>query len=875
MNIILTHEQADFDAVGGLLAASILQPDSIPILPNRINRNVQAYLNMYGDHLPFQDFASLRKQKVSNLTLVDTQSLPSVAGHSPQTTIQVIDHHPQDEDLNVDWTVHIEEVGATTTILVEWLQEAGVDFGSVEATLLLLGIYEDTGSLSYAGTTPRDVRASAWLLDHGGNLSLVNDFLNHPFTSGQADLYERLIEASETHTYHGLSVMIACAPAAGLTDEISPIAHKIRDVFDTEGLFVIVGLNGNVQLVARSTTDSVDVSLVAEHFGGGGHSRAAAALIRNRRMEEIREEILTVLPDLIKPTRTVGEIMSSAPQLLQADEPIRNAAEQMNRFGHEGYPVISGGRVIGLLTRRAVDRALGHDMGDHPVSEIMNAGELFVQVDDSVQYLQKVMIEHNWGQVPVIEPKTGDVVGIVTRTDLLKTLSMGEIPADGQRLADRLQEALPQARLELLKLIAQEAEGLGLALFIVGGFVRDMLLDCPSVDFDLVVEGDAIGLAQTLTANWGGEIHCHRRFGTAKWTLDLSGTRLQTRLALPGEKTGELPPSLDFVTARAEFYTHPTALPSVTQGSIKLDLHRRDFSINTLALRLDGRHYGQLLDHWGGGRDLRDGRIRVLHSLSFVDDPTRMLRAVRLEQRLGFEIEPRTLELLKNAAPLLEKISGERIRSELRAIFRERRRNQIMQRLRELGLLVQIDKDLTWNPQIEKRFDGLDNSGIPEDWNLAQKPTVDTLFYSLWFLDSGPEITKELCDRLHFPIHMCRIISETEHLARHLTGWSEDTAPSRWVQTFEQYHTDTLVVIWYAFMDDGVIGAAIQQFFREWRDVKSHVSGEELRSLGLTPGPIYSQILWELRAGWLDGELQTEEQERIRLKNLVETARAS
>ena len=199
----------------------------------------------------------------------------------------------------------------------------------------------------------------------------------------------------------------------------------------------------------------------------------------------------------------------------------------------------------------------------------------------------------------------------------------------------------------------------------MGGFVRDLLVERPSIDFDVVVEGDAISLGKAVSKKYGGRVATHQRFGTAKWQIADIRDRLAEKLGNEyGQKVDacEFPDTLDLVSARREFYTHPTALPTVERGSIKLDLHRRDFTINTLAMRLDGNHYGELHDYWGGLADLHTGLVRVLHSLSFVDDPTRILRAIRFEQRFGYKIGDRTLELLTAALPLLDRVSGDRLR---------------------------------------------------------------------------------------------------------------------------------------------------------------------------------------------------------------------
>jgi len=869
MHVVCTHEQADFDAVASLLGVWLLDRECTPVLPRRVNRNVRAFVTLYGEALPFLEFEDLPRRRVERLTVVDTQSPPSIKGVHPGTRIHIIDHHPPSDSPNPSWTSHIEEVGATATLLVEEIQEAGAEPDMLQATLLLLGIYEDTGSLSYAGTHPRDLRASAWLVEMGASLNLAADFLDHPLSNGQRALYDRLLESAETHGYQGLSVVIACGEAQGLAEEISTLAHKLRDVFDPDGLFVIVGLDGNVQLVARSTTDALDVGRVAEHFGGGGHDRAAAALIREKDVQQVREELLAVLDRMVKPPVTVGEIMSRDPQLLEPDVTIAEAAERMRRFGHEGYPVVEEGEVIGLLTRRAVDRAMAHGMGHEPVRRVMEAGNVTVQVEDSVDHLQRLMILHGWGQIPVIDPKKKAIVGIATRTDLINSLGVMEARFPEPSLREQLEKALPKDRLGLLRLVAAEAEERNDALYVVGGFVRDLILGEPSVDFDLVVEGDAIGLAKGLADRLGGRVSSHRRFGTAKWQLDLGDTRLRQALGKGGEEPLDLPVTLDFVTARTEFYPHPTALPSVRRGSIKLDLHRRDFTINTLALRLDGRYYGTLMDPWGGRRDLRDGKIRVLHSLSFVDDPTRMLRAVRLAVRLGFEIERRTLQLLEEALPLLDRVSGERIRGELDSIFEEVNLVAIMERLHEYGLLQAIHPALTWDAWLRERFEEISAFEPPQYWKLGETPQRHFLYYAIWLYRLPPQTAEEVIRRLRFRGDIRAEILFAIRLARFLSEMDAKTPPSQIVSNLEEGREHALVAAWLGSAGKELARQAIDRYLSEWRFVAPLAGGEILRELGVQPGPIYAQILWTLRAAWLDGRVTSEAEERAMLERLI------
>lgn len=894
MRIILTHEQADFDALASLLGAHLVDETSIPVLPRRMNRNVRAFLTLYGTELPFVDPRDLPSEPIEMVTLVDTQSIISVKGMSPETQVRVIDHHTVREDLPSEWTITTEEIGATTTLLVEALQDQNGFIGTIQATLLLLGIYEDTGSLTYTRTTSRDLNAAAYLLERGACLDIAADFLNHPLSLEQQALYDHLRQNSETHYIHGQTILIACGDAEEMEEELSTLAHKMRDLLDPDALFILIKTRGGVQLIARSTSDDIDVAQVADFFGGGGHERAAASLIKDRNLQSVCQELLQILPRYIRPGITVSQIMSSQPQLLSPDTPVEEAARRMQRYGYEGYPVVDNGQIIGLLTRRAVDRALSHKL-NLTAASLMNAGNHSVLPDDSIEHLQWLMTETGWGQIPVAHPETGDIIGIVTRTDLLKTLTSDQRVPGKMNLKDRLESALPRARLALLKAIARAALDHRAALYIVGGFVRDLLLDRPSLDFDLVVEGDAIKLARDLAKTYGGRVTSHSRFGTAKWhitdfrshlvktlSLNTASDTNSDELALSEKPyhASDLPETVDLITARTEFYTHPTALPTVERSSIKLDLHRRDFTINTLSLRLDGNHYGELQDYWGGLNDIKQGLVRVLHSLSFVDDPTRMLRAVRFEQRFNFNIEQRTLQLLHQAQPMLDRVSGDRIRHELDHILIEDQAGYMLARLHQLGLLSLIHKDLGWDDWLEEKFQSLKQE-IPDPcWGLSEEHIqpgleresyLQSLSYILWFIRLSPKTTLMIVNRLKIPKGLNSEILAACHLWQDLDSLKNNT-PS---QIVAQLDSVPPLALYAAFLacDDTQLKDIIYKYACEWQHVSATIDGHDLRALGLPTGPVYRQILKTLRDAWLDGEINNQEEELDLLERLLKKSK--
>jgi tRNA nucleotidyltransferase (CCA-adding enzyme) len=548
----------------------------------------------------------------------------------------------------------------------------------------------------------------------------------------------------------------------------------------------------------------------------------------------------------------------------------------MQRLGYEGFPVVEDGRVIGLLTRREVDRATAHNL-PFSVRRLMNPGEFTVEPGDSIDHLQRIMTETGWGQIPVIQPDTREIIGIVTRTDLIKSLTQQPHVTSRQNLSNRLQEALPQVRLALLQAVSLVAYNQRLPLYLVGGFVRDLLLDHPSQDFDLVVEGDAIALAKALAHQYGGRVTSHSRFGTAKWHIEKQemDKRLHTGIAsaeVPSNRflPSDLPDSLDFVSARTEFYTYPTALPTVERGSIKLDLHRRDFTINTLALRLDGHHYGELHDYWGGLLDLRHGIVRVLHSLSFIDDPTRILRAVRFEQRFAFNIERRTSDLLMEGRSLINKVSGDRLRHELDHILSDAKVIQILWRLQELDVLAGIHPALLWDAWLSDKFRLVLNHPPGAEWEMGATDRAQNardLFYILWFIRLKPDQASSIHVRLKFS---AALEGKIFHASR-LFQQSPDLRGAQASKLTEMLIGVPALSIYAVYLasDDALVKEQLFRYITTLQGIKPTVSGDDLRARGLPPGPQYRRILDELRKAWLDGKVSRREDELELLEKLI------
>ncbi len=864
MHILLCHENADFDAVAALLAAFKLNPGAIPVLPERHNANVTRFLALYRGGLPFVARADLRLKHVEQITLVDTQRVPPIKGVPANSPVHIIDHHPLGRALEPHETFTGEIVGAVTTLLVEQIEQQALPLTSLEATLLALGIYEDTGSLTYGSTTARDLRAAAWLVDQGAALDDVRRFLEPPLSDEQQALLERLIPAVEARSVQGYTVIVATAKLDSYLNEISAVAHRLRDTLDPAGLFLLVQMPGALHLVCRSTDDAIDAGAVARFFGGGGHERAAAATIHEGyTLDQAVTAVWQQLEQIVRPAVRVADLMSHGAQTLDADLRLDQVVRKLRRIGHEGYPVLDHGRIVGLLTRRDADRAVEHGLGDLTVREVMTAGEATLKPEDSVKRLEQRMVESGWGQLPVVNDD-GRLIGIVTRTDLIKHWTQTHLIADNRgEFITRAQMAavLGDPVTQLIDTIAQQAQDQPAPLYLVGGVVRDLLLKRRNFDIDFVVEGDAIRFAESLQARYGGRVHSHRPFGTANWVL--------SEAVIDGLNSADLPDHVDFATARNEFYEHPTALPTTYSGSIKLDLLRRDFTINTLAITLSPAS-GRVLDFYGGLADLEAQLIRVLHSLSFVDDPTRILRAVRFERRLGFQIEPRTAELIATALPMLRRITGERVRHELTLLLGEADPAASLLLLQQRAILTAIHPAFIVPDDLAERFARAQAELVrPLPWPMPAPDRIE-VYWCLTLANIPPQDLTHLAERLLFSKTLTTAVLATAQIVQNLDGLTDPATPPSQITARLTNLGDLALYSARLIVEDNLARQRIGQYANEWRAIRPVTDGHSLRARGLTPGPCYARILTRLRAARLDGLIVSDADERAHLQKLLE-----
>lgn len=416
--------------------------------------------------------------------------------------------------------------------------------------------------------------------------------------------------------------------------------------------------------------------------------------------------------------------------------------------------------------------------------------------------------------------------------------------------------------LKLIHRVAAQAHLNLMPLYMVGGAPRDLALGRPARDFDLVVEGDAIVLARALAAKFGGKVTVHPRFRTAKWAYeDASSRRTGFKHDSRPSQDGR---SVDLISARKEMYPGPAELPRVEPSNIQDDLQRRDFTINALAVRLDDGHFGELYDPWGALGDIRAGRVRVLHAASFSDDPTRIYRAIRYEQRYGFRIEPRTLRSIQEARNLVTRLSAQRIRRELDLILDEDCASSMVRRMRTLDLLGPIHLALPADLGTARR---LESAEAAERWD-GHSPSRRNRRWLLWLMKLSSHDIVSLNRRLHFERSLLVSLLAAPKLRGEVPALTRQR-PSEIAARLRRFPLPAIEA-YYHGAAKGASRRILEDYLARWRHVRPTTTGSRLRELGVPPGPIYQRILGNLRDAWLDGLVRTRKEERARLDELLQ-----
>lgn len=859
MKVITTHLSADFDAFAGAVCCARLYPGYRVLFPGSQEAAVRRFLAE--TRLPFPELKlkEARRRTWTHAVVVDTRT-PSRLGEAweiiarDRCPITLIDHHVTEEEGLGAAEVVSRPVGATCTLISSLFTERSLEPTREEASLLLMGIYEDTGGLAYGDTTPEDLRAVAWLLEQGGALSWVRKWVLKGLRPEQLELLNRLVEGTEEVKVRGVPVAFSMVEVDHYHEEAAYVVHRWVETFELPVGIAMLVRPPHTNLILRSHVPELHVGRIAQAFGGGGHATAASARVSDRMPVEVREELLHLLEVEMPPPATAADLAVTQIFTVATTTSVIDAKQRLNQLRVNALPVEAegGGGLVGMVTRQILDRAQSLGLGDRPVHTVMQPSVPTVEPDTPLEVLRDLFLERSYRFV-VVE-REGRPWGLVTRMELLRRLFGGQHEA-GSPLDNRMAGARPVAQpiagligrvapawvQGLLTDVRRVADELSVPVYLVGGVVRDLLLGRANEDLDLVVEGGGIELARALAAAVGGRCHPHEPFMTAVVTLP-DGHRV------------------DVVSARTEFYRTPAALPEVATSLIRQDLYRRDFTVNALAIVLSGDRFGELVDFFGGRKDLQRREIRVLHSLSFIDDPTRIVRAARYSRRLAFAIAPDTRHLIATALRegVFARLSGQRLRRELEHLLAEPHPAESLALLSELQVLTAISDDLGWDSSSHALLLELEGQVA---WyrlvGLGAEPDPLVLYLGCLLLPGGGDACRRFGERLQLSRprrERLAALPQAEAALRRVADG--DLKPSDRVRHVEAHPVEAVLV---AMAGLGLearrrLAAALEASAR----VRPPVTGRQLLRAGIPQGPHVGDALKRTRDALIDGEITPE-----------------
>ncbi|MDD2582014.1 MAG: CBS domain-containing protein [Desulfuromonadaceae bacterium] len=878
MDVITTHTNADFDCLGAMTAALRLYPGALLSFPGSQEKGVRDFIERHPDYLPhFTRAKEINLESITRLIIVDCQQAARIGRFSeildsPTLQIHIYDHHPVAAESITPTGGAVAVCGSASTLLAARLMGQGARLSAEEATLIMLGIHEDTGRLLFASATPEDYRVAGWLLEQGARLTIVNDALTPELNHAQMWLLKQLLTTLKTSSVNGIAISIAYASCDHYIGDIASLAHLMRDMENMGALFLVIAMENHVYLVARSHIPEINAGEIMKGFQGGGHATAASAVVHNQPLKQVLERLDGLLRLSVRREATAGSIMSAPVKTMPDSVSIAGARELLTRYNCNAMPVVSGETMVGVISRKTVEKALHHGLGESPVTDFMHTEYLSATPDTPLADIQSYMVTGNRRFVPVFEGAL--LTGAVTRTDLMRHIYGGrrgqsgvlydlgslEIPTRTRSVAGLLGKRLSAEVRETLHKLGEAGDRLGLPVYAVGGFVRDLLLGIDNLDIDVTVEGDGVFFADYFAERHGGRVRSHKKFGTAV-------------LVLPDGR------KIDVASTRLEYYESPGALPTVERSSLRHDLYRRDFTVNTLALCINSDRFGGLTDHFGGQQDIQERVIRVLHNLSFVEDPTRVFRAIRFEQRLGFHIAPHTENLMRSAVRmhLLDKLGGERLLGELVQIMSENEPSAAIGRMSSFGLLQFIHPALKLVPATERV---LRETGQVMAWFrlLYLEDRCEPWQVYLMALCDGlkPDEFRDACVRLAIPGRLAeRLCSQRHQVFTTLNAIKRRlklAAEVRNSQLFAWFSGFTPEVLLYmaARASNEQVRRFVSLYLTRLRTVAPLLDGDALRRLGLEPGPLFGQIKARLLQARLDGEVNSRDEEEALARSLVQ-----
>ena len=870
--VIAAHTNTDFDAFAAMLAACRLYPRARICLTGALNRNVKEFCAVYGDRLPIVEAGAVELEHVRRLIAIETlepNRLGELGHLLEREDVEIVsfDHHGDGGQAAGGRTVHrvTSEDGALTTLMLRILAERGLPVTPLEATVYALGIHEDTGSLTFSTTTERDAEALAFCMRHGASPALIERFLHSPLSGAQRDLLARALSAAEEVPAGQATAMVAALRSSEYVEEVAVVAHRYLDVTGAQAFVLLVEMEERVFVIARSRGGSLDVDAALSAVGGGGHAAAASAVLRDLSLEAARDAVVEGLRAAGRRSRRARDLVRGPAEWVEQEASVDDALLLCRRRGLAGVAIGAEGRLIGVVAEADLRRALGHLLGHAPVKAVMSSGVPTVEETAGMARVAEALAASPIGSVVVVREEAGrlppltEVVGVVRRRDLVDF--WGGVPAVAPQpqlpnLASRIGDLGLDDLLGHIQAVATAYAG----VYLVGGAVRDLLLQERVFDIDIAVEGDGIAYAEELARRLGGHVRAHPKFRTAV-------------VVAAGEDGGE-GLRVDVASTRSEFYEAPAALPTVERATLRADLTRRDFTMNAMAVSLRSEDLGTLHDYFGGLQDLAEGRVVVLHNLSFIEDPTRIFRALRYETRYGLRMDTHTYNLARACSEmdLVGDLTSARLRDELVLLLRESPIDPALRRMQQLGLSRSVHPRCTTGPttrtllrEAEARWRRYGLASEVPLWRLRL----------VWLLRNlTPEEVGAWVERMRFRRADGIVLERSMVVGRRLRERLEHGMNEADLREAACGEPLEALIVAMVLGEGGVVERRLAEYLARTRHVRLEISGRDLLDLGFPRSPGIGRALRTLLRLKVNGVIAGREQELEAARRLRRAAGA-
>ena len=853
MQVVFLTEGADLDALSTAYGITLLYPEAKILLPGALSPGVRLVLKHFEKLFENRLIKKEELSQINTLFLADTnnyrKALKELKDYvSPETKIVIFDHHPVRIKLPNKIEKHIKKTGAAATIVVSKIKRQKIPISPDQATILALGIYEDTGSFLYEITTPQDLRAASYLISKGADLNLIKNIIEEKIDIQEIEIIHQIVDNIQNFYLKDKKIIFSTAYSSQYIPDISSHLHMIKPLQEADAFFILIAEKTKISIIARSKTPEIDVGKIMSFLGGGGHYTAASATVKGLTVQEIKNYIEMVLIGETHKNRKIKEFMSDQIITVNKNQKLSQIKDLLDK-APVLFVVNKNGKFEGIVITKVLKESLKHGLSETKVENFIIDSVITFEPETTLVEAEKQIINSSQEYFPVL--KKGKPVGIINRTYIIKILhgqvfdtekdifiSRERIKPRYLNYENRLRNYLPEDIISHLEKIGKISKQLGYNTYLVGGIVRDIILGKKSLDIDLIVEGDAIHLAREYAKREKLPVHTFEEFMTAQITL----------------KNGQ---KIDLATARKEIYTHPGAYPKVEKATIKEDLYRRDFTINTLAIEITEGRFGTLIDYFNGIKDIKDKVIRILHQLSFVEDPIRILRALRFAGRLGFKLGKHTEKLLKLAVDenMLEFAPTGRVNLEFTYTFNEEKVVDILMLMNKYKVLHSLIPEFYMDEKREEIISRVRDTIISFEMFLDIK--IDRVSnYLLSLLYHLPfEISYKFLEKYHFEKSK-KFFEEYFEVKDKFKKIPEKN--SELYKKIKFVSKDLLVFI--CASSDIELSERIIKILKKEEEKKLLISGKDLQELGIKPSPIYKVIIDDVFKKYLDDEIKTKKE---------------